>query len=97
MIALAINERWVRTCREELVNHIIPLQEDHLLRLLKEYVEYYNRDRRHMSLNKSPPIHRKRQSRKKGQVLVALPRVGGLREFLVFGWYKYQKDDLSYF
>ena len=71
-------ERWVRTCRQELTNHIIPLGEDHLLRLLKEYVEYYNQDRRHMSLNKSPPIHRKRQSRKKGQKLVALPRVGGL-------------------
>ena len=40
-------------------NHIIPLGEDHLLRLLKEYVEYYNKDRRHMSLNKSPPIHLK--------------------------------------
>ena len=71
-------ERWVRTCREELSNHIIPLGENHLLGLLKEYVEYYNQDRRHMSLNKSPPIHRKRQSRKNGQVLVALPRVSGL-------------------
>ena len=68
----------VRTCREELTNHIIPLGENHLLGLLNEYVEYYNKDRRHMSLNKSPPIHRERQSRKEGQKLVALPRVGGL-------------------
>ena len=83
-------ERWVRTCREELSNHIIPLGENHVLRLLKDYVEYYNQDRRHMSLNKSPPIHRERQSREKGQKLVALPRVGGmLHELLIFGHYKH--------
>ena len=36
--------------------------------------------RRHMSLNKSPPIHRERQLRKKGQVLVALPIYGRAAE-----------------
>ncbi len=74
----SIAERWVRTCREELTNHIIPLSENHLCTLLREFADYYNQDRIHTSLNKSPPCKREVQFKKKGQKLITLPRVRGL-------------------
>ena len=37
-----IAERWVRSARRELLDHIIPLNEHHLRRLGREYLAYYN-------------------------------------------------------
>ncbi len=71
-------ERWIRTCREEFTNHIIPLSENYLRQSLQELAEHYNEDRGYMLLNKSPPCKRKRQVRKKDQVLVSIPKVAGL-------------------
>ena len=34
-------ERFVGSVRRELLNHVVVLHEDHLRRLLREYVEYY--------------------------------------------------------
>jgi len=31
-------ERWVGSCRRELLDHVIPLNEEHLRRLIREYV-----------------------------------------------------------
>src|SRR5712692_8454453 len=38
-----IAERWVESCRRDLLDHIIALNERHLKRLLSEYVHYYMR------------------------------------------------------
>ena len=35
-------ERFVGTVRREFLDHVVPFGEDHLRRLLREYVEYYN-------------------------------------------------------
>jgi putative transposase len=40
-----IAERWVGTARRELLDHVIVMNEQHLQRLLREYVDYYNADR----------------------------------------------------
>lgn len=40
-----VAERWVRTVRRELTDHVIPLSEQHLRKLLLEYVQHYNVDR----------------------------------------------------
>jgi len=37
-----VAERWVGSCRRDLLDHIMALNEGHLRRLLSEYVSYYN-------------------------------------------------------
>ncbi|MEO8876401.1 MAG: integrase core domain-containing protein [Polyangiaceae bacterium] len=70
-------ERWVGTLRRELLDHVIVLGERHLLRLIRDYLAYYNADRPHMSLDGDAPSGRAIEPRELGTV-IALPRVGGL-------------------
>ena len=37
-----VAERWVESIRREMLDHVIPLNEAHLLRLSQEYIRYYN-------------------------------------------------------
>jgi Integrase core domain len=37
-----IGERWIGSCRRDLLDHVMVLNEPHLKRLLAEYVRYYN-------------------------------------------------------
>jgi hypothetical protein len=71
-----IAERWIESCRRDLLDHIIAWNEPHLKRLLAEYVRYYHADRTHLGLAKQTPGNRK-PSTGTGRVLV-LPRLGGL-------------------
>lgn len=48
-------ERLIGSIRREGTDHIIPMSEGHLRRTLAEYVEYYNADRPHQSLNGESP------------------------------------------
>jgi len=49
--ANAFAERWVRTVREEFLDHILVLNEAHLRNVLREYVEdYYNSARPHQGI-----------------------------------------------
>lgn len=60
-----VAERWVGSCRRELLDHVIALNDRHLTRLLSEYVSYYHEDRTHLALGKETP----------GTELAAEPRV----------------------
>ena len=51
-------ERVIGSIRRECTDHVIPLGENHLQRVLNEYVVYYNRSRTHLSLNGNPPVER---------------------------------------
>ena len=51
--------------------------ERHLRRVLSSYVDYYQRTRTHLSLDKDCPASRPSQARGLGRV-VAIPQVGGL-------------------
>ena len=51
-------DRIVGTFRRECLDHMIILNEKHLRSVLKEYSEYYNRIRPHLSLNRNFPIPR---------------------------------------
>jgi len=71
-----VAERWVESCRRDLLDHVIAINEKHLKRLLAEYVRYYQEDRTHLGLGKETPAARTR-SASCGRVL-SLPRLGGL-------------------
>jgi putative transposase len=71
-----IAERWVGSCRRDLLDHIVALNERHLKRLLSEYVCYHHEDRTHLGLAKGTPGGRIR-SVASGQVL-SHERLGGL-------------------
>jgi putative transposase len=43
-----IAERWVGSCRRDLLDHMVALNERHLKRLLLEYVRYHHEDRTHL-------------------------------------------------
>jgi transposase InsO family protein len=73
--ANAVAERMVRTFRRECLEHLIVLNEDQLLRILSEFVAYYNRDRPHRSLGLGTPEVR---DRPKSAVLRCYPILGGL-------------------
>ena len=77
-------ERWVGTVRRELLDHVIVIDQSHLRRLLREYVEYYNGDRVHTRLRDSP-VGRPTECRASASArVVELPRVGGLHH--PYGW-----------
>ena len=50
-----VAERWVESCRRDLLDHVIALNEAHLKRLLTDYVRYYHDDRTHLGLEKKTP------------------------------------------
>jgi putative transposase len=72
-------ERWIGSCRREILDHIIPVNEEHLRRLIRDYVCYHQEDRIHDSLNKDPPNRRAIEPRPTTDAsLISLPRLGGL-------------------
>ena len=74
-----IAEGWIGSCRREILDHVIPLNEDHLRRILRDYVTYHEVDRLHDSLAKDAPNRRAVEQRPGSTAtVVALPRLGGL-------------------
>ena len=49
-------ERWIRSVREECLDHLLILGEAHLRRVLTAYVLYYNRARPHQGLGQRTPV-----------------------------------------
>jgi len=71
-------ERFVGTVRRELLDRVVVLNEDHLRRLLREYVNYYNSERVHTSIGDAP-VGRPVESRPSADArVVSLPRVKGV-------------------
>ena len=74
-----VAERWVGSCRRDLPDHVIVLNEQHLKRLMKGYVRYYHDDRTHLGLEKETPAGREPAARIKADCkVVSMPRLGGL-------------------
>ncbi len=73
-----VAERWVGSCRRDLLDHVIALNERHLKRLLSEYVRYYHEDRTHLGLDKETPGGRSTQPGRPKSKILAQPRLGGL-------------------
>jgi transposase InsO family protein len=53
--ANAYAERWVRTVREECLDKLIILNEAHLRRVIRDYVDYYNDSRPHQGIWQQTP------------------------------------------
>jgi len=72
-------ERWIGSCRREILDHIIPVNEEHLRRLIRDYVRYYQQDRVHDSLSKDTPNRRPIEPKPATDAtLISQPRLGGL-------------------
>ena len=52
----AYAERFVLTAKTECLNHSIILNEHHLIRVLREFQEYYNFMRPHQGINQNIPL-----------------------------------------
>ena len=49
-------ERWVRSAREECLDHLLIAGEGHLRRVLDAYVDHYNQARPHQGLSQRCPV-----------------------------------------
>ena len=76
--ANAVAERVIGTLRRECLDHVIVLNEQHLLRVLHEYVDHYNGMRPHRSLALDSPQGRPPQPVPESARVVSRPVLGGL-------------------
>jgi putative transposase len=72
-------ERVIGSLRRECLDHIVIFNERHLRRVLSTYIDYYQRTRTHLSLDKDCPDPRPLMPLRIGRV-VAIPQVSGLHQ-----------------
>jgi transposase InsO family protein len=70
-------ERLIGTLRRELLDHVIVVNERHLMRLLSSFFSYYHDSRCHMSLGNNAPNPREVEGSERGKI-ISVPKVGGL-------------------
>jgi putative transposase len=74
-----IAERWVGSCRRELLGYVIPLNEQHLRRLVRDYRIYYQEDRIHDALGTDTPNLRPVEKKPSPEArVISSARLGGL-------------------
>jgi putative transposase len=76
--ANAIAERFVRTVRAECLDWLLILNRRHLERVLRVYVDHYNRERPHRSLELQPPEPGEQRERAPNDDIRRRDRLGGL-------------------
>lgn len=70
-------ERFIGSVRRECLDHVIIFNAAGLRRVLRRYVEYYERSRTHLALHKDAPVSRSISPPTDGRI-IAIPQVGGL-------------------
>jgi putative transposase len=79
-------ERWIGSCRREILDHLITINEEHLRRILREYVHYHHEDRLHDSLHKDALNGRIVEQRPGVNAkLISMARLGGLHHRYSWG------------
>ena len=74
-----VAERWIGTCRREMLGHAVVFGERHAVQLVRSFVDHYHADRGHMGLGGDVPDRRPVISKPSPAAkVVSLPRVGGL-------------------
>jgi transposase InsO family protein len=77
--ANAVCERFLGSLRRECLDHLLVLSEDHLRRIVTEYIRYHNESRPHQGLGQAIPTTVGQQKRCLGEGEVkATPILGGL-------------------
>jgi putative transposase len=78
--ANAICERYLRSVRQECLDHLLIFREKQLQRVLNQYVVYFNQARPHQGIQQQVPEPSKSSlsSHHAGGKIIAIPRVGGL-------------------
>ena len=78
--ANAVCERFLRSVRQECLDHLLFLHENQLQRVLNQYVSYFNRARPHQGIGQQLPEPSKSSlsSHQAGDKVIAVPVVGGL-------------------
>lgn len=71
------SERLNGSIRRECLDHVIVFGENHLRRIIADYIAYYTSSRTHLSLEMDSPVTRPVQTPDHGKV-ISLPQVGGL-------------------
>ena len=70
-------ERFIGSIRRECLDHVIVFTAAGLQRVLARYVEYYERSRTHLALDKDVPASRPVSPASAGPI-IAIPQVNGL-------------------
>ena len=70
-------ERVIPSIRRECLDRIIVLGENHLRRIMKNYLDYYHHSRPHLSLERNSPAPRGIEPPSEGKI-ISIPKVGGL-------------------
>lgn len=52
----SLTERWIRSCRAELLDRTLNWNQTHLLHALREYEQFFNEHRPHRALNSAAPL-----------------------------------------
>jgi putative transposase len=52
----SVMERWVQTCRHELLDRTLIWNQRHLLHALREFEHFYNQHRPHRTLRAAAPL-----------------------------------------
>ena len=53
----SIAERWVQTCRRELLDRTLIWNQSHLLYALREFEAFFNEHRPHQGISNAHPLH----------------------------------------
>ncbi len=74
-----VAERWIGSCRREMLDHVVVFGERHAVQLVRSFVDHYHADRGHMGLGGNVPDRRPVISKPSAAAeVVSLSRVGGL-------------------
>jgi len=72
-------ERFVGTLRRELLDHVIVLNQRHIERMLREFIDYYHTDRPHQGIAGETAIRQEKSPSISGpSKIVSIPVLGGL-------------------